>query len=38
VFNKWNFVIDELRKHHPKNPKTVIFPNSSLQIDSNLIN
>ena len=38
VFNTWNSVIDELRKHHPNNPETVVFPNSSLQIDSNLIN
>ena len=38
VFNNWNSVITELNKHHGNSANTVVFPNSSLQIDSNIIN
>ena len=37
IFNDWNLLIRELQKQHGKDTDAVIFPNSSLQIDSNLV-
>ena len=37
IFNDWDLLIRELQKQHGKDTDAVIFPNSSLQIDSNLV-
>ena len=37
IFNDWDLLIRELQKQHGKDTGAVIFPNSSLQIDSNLV-
>ena len=38
IFNDWNSVITELINTHGNDTDVVVFPNSSLQIDSNIVN
>lgn len=37
LFNEWEGVVEELKKHHPNNPKIGVFPCASIQIDREII-
>ena len=37
LFDKWDDVVDELRKKHGTGTKVVVFPCASLQVDENVV-